>query len=214
MIHCIGDSHSAVFSGKEEMQPIWPIPSNDISPYFRSYRIGAATAYQLANKIPIIDSIINSRVNKDVDKVLFCFGEVDIRAHLKKQMEVKNEPITSIVRECVDRYFDVIQHYKNMGIDMLVWGPIASWHDSKKYTGGPSFGTNIERNNITKEFNDYLKELCSKNNIGFVSIFYDMVNSNNETIPTFLDDWDGSHIHLSQRSMPLIIKRFEEQNLL
>jgi hypothetical protein len=56
MIHCIGDSHSAVFSGKEEMQPIWPERSNDITPFFKSYRIGPATAYQLANKKEIINN--------------------------------------------------------------------------------------------------------------------------------------------------------------
>ena len=29
MIHCIGDSHAAVFSGKDEMVPAWPEQSND-----------------------------------------------------------------------------------------------------------------------------------------------------------------------------------------
>ena len=86
MIHCIGDSHSSVFSGREEMQPIWPQRSDDNTSFFKSYRIGPATAYQLSNKILIIQDIINKNVNSN-DYVLFCFGEVDIRAHLIKQME-------------------------------------------------------------------------------------------------------------------------------
>ena len=63
MIHCIGDSHSSVFCGKEEMQPIWPIRSDDTTPYFKSYRIGPATAYQLSNKTTIIDDIIHNCVD-------------------------------------------------------------------------------------------------------------------------------------------------------
>ena len=54
MIHCIGDSHSAVFSGEETMQPEWPILASNKLPNFNSYRIGPATAYQLETKKPII----------------------------------------------------------------------------------------------------------------------------------------------------------------
>jgi|694.fasta_scaffold115020_3 hypothetical protein len=214
MIHCIGDSHSAVFSGKEEMQPIWPQRSDDKTEYFKSYRIGPATAYQLETKSPIINDIINTVVDINNDYVLFCFGEVDIRAHLIKQMETQNKPMELIVHECVDRYFNVLLKYKNMGVKVLVWGPIASWHDSKRYTGGPSFGTMIERNNTTKEFNRYLEELCVKNDITFISIFDKMTDENNITIPEYLDNWEGSHIHLSQTAMPLIINSFKDKKLI
>ncbi len=214
MIHCIGDSHSAVFSGKEEMQPIWPQRSDDKLEFFRSYRIGPATAYQLENKIPILNNVIDSVVDKVNDKVLFCFGEVDIRAHLIRQMSLLNIGISEVVAQCVDRYFNVIKYYKDRGYNMMVWGPIASWHESREYTGGPSFGSCLDRNNVTKEFNRYLKQLCDVNQVVFVSIFDKMVDENNITIPAYLDDWDGCHMHLSQRSMPLILESFKELNLI
>jgi hypothetical protein len=214
MIHCIGDSHSAVFSGKEEMQPIWPQRSDDKTPFFKSYRIGPATAYQLENKIPVIDEIITLNVKLDSDYVLFCFGEVDIRAHLIKQAKIQNKTINEIVKECVDRYFSVLLHYKQKGVKVAAWGPIASWHDSKPYTGGPSFGSCFERNTATKEFNRYLEELCNINSIHFFSIYDSMVDSNGITKPEYLDNWIGSHIHLSQTAMPLIIKSFNEKNLI
>ena len=213
MIHCIGDSHSSVFSGKEEIQPIWPHRSDDRTPFFKTYRIGPATAYQLATKITIIDEIL-TQVNKETDSLLFCFGEVDIRAHLIKQMGIKNLTINDVVKECVDRYFDVVNEYKNLGWKIIVWGPIASWHESKQYTGGPSFGTCMERNDVTKEFNRYLSQLCFNNNIDFVTIFDKMVDENNETLVTYLDDWDGCHMHLSQRAMPLIIDEFNNKKLI
>ncbi len=212
MIHCVGDSHSSVFSGKDEIQPIWPERSDDRLPFFRSYRIGPATAYQLENKIPIIDEIM-SQVGPE-DHLLFCFGEVDIRAHLKKQMDLQGRSIKDVVTECVDRYVHVLLHYKNRGIKVIAWGPIATFHEDKPYTSGPSFGTSHERNQITKEFNDYLKQRCDENGIYFVSIFNKMVDENLATKHVYLDDWEACHIHLNQQSIPLILEVFKEKELI
>ena len=148
------------------------------------------------------------------DTILFCFGEVDIRAHLIKQSKIQDRPIIEIVKECVDRYFSVILYYKNKGVSVAAWGPIASWHDSKPYSGGPSFGTCLERNIATKEFNRYLEELCENNSIPFVSIYDKMVDENEITNPEYLDNWYGSHIHLSQTAMPLIIDAFAKKGLI
>jgi hypothetical protein len=211
MIHCIGDSHSAVFGGKEEMQPTWPEKSDDTTPYFRSYRIGPATAYQLETKIPLIEEIIRLNYSSENDYVLFCFGEVDIRAHILKQVNIKKRNYKDLVKECVDRYMSTILHFKNKGIRCIVWGPIASWHPSKVY-GGPSYGNCLERNNVTKEFNEYIEKLCLVNGIGFISIFNDMIDENLITNPFYLDNWRDSGIHLSQTSMPLIIEKFKEKN--
>ena len=95
----------------------------------------------------------------------------------------------------------------------MVWGPIASWHESKNYNG-PSFGSCIERNQITKEFNRYAEELCNQNNLKFITIFYDMIYDNLETNAHYLDDWEGSHIHLSQSAMPIILERFKGKDLI
>lgn len=188
--------------------------SDDKTPFFKSYRIGPATAYQLETKIPIIDDIIRYNVTLKTDYVLFCFGEVDIRAHLIKQMELQNKSCAEIVKECVDRYFSVLLRYKQIGVNVIAWGPIASWHESKQYTGGPSFGTCLERNTVTEEFNRYLEELCDKHNIGFVTIFYKMIDKNKITIPEYLDNWEGSHMHLSQTAMPIILEAFNDKKFI
>lgn len=214
MIHCIGDSHSAVFSGEECMQPCWPSPASNKLPYFKSYRIGPATAYQIHNKKDIIESLIDSISPDPTDKLMFCFGEVDIRAHLIKQSNLQNRPIADLVVECVDRYITSINYYKKYNLPIIIWGPIASWSNEKVYTGGPSFGTNQERNWVTYAFNVALQISCLQNDFEFVTIFYDMINQNMETNPDFLDDWEGSHMHLSQRAMPTILKAFEKRGLI
>lgn len=214
MIHCIGDSHSAVFSGEEAMQPCWPEPAANNLTYFKSYRIGPATAYQLSNKQSIIDSLVNSLDLGNDDKLMFCFGEVDIRAHLIKQSKLQNRPVNDLVVECVDRYISAISYYKKYGAKIIIWGPIASWADEKQYTGGPSFGTNQERNFVTFAFNIALQLACLREGFEFVTIFYEMITDDMKTIPDFLDDWEGSHMHLSQRAMPTILKVFEKRGLI
>ena len=208
MIHCIGDSHASVFSGKDEMQPVWPDRSNDILPYFRSYRIGPATAYNLFNKIPVISEILYTQVDKENDTVVFCFGEVDIRAHLIKQQQLQNKPLSEIVEECVRRYSEVIIYFIQQGYKVAVWSPIASWGDNKPYKG-PSFGTNSERNLATAFFYLFLLKYLSVYNTPILSIFVDMIKDDFTTETSFLDDWEDCHIHLNQRAMPLILERFK-----
>lgn len=210
MIHCIGDSHSSVFSGEDVMQPVWPYRASNLIPYFKSYRIGPATAYQLETKKNIIESLISSLNLTSDDKLMFCFGEVDCRAHLIKQSKIQNRPIVDIVVECVDRYIEAIKYYKKYNTDIVVWGPIASWSNEKPYDG-PSFGTNEERNWVTFAFNVALQMRCLSEGFKFVTIFYNMIDEKMKTNSYFLDD---SGIHLTQKSMPIILNTFKQMELI
>ena len=83
--------------------------------------------------------------------------------------------------ECVDRYISTIKKVKPIRkIRKGVFAPIASWSDDKPYDG-PSFGSNLERNSLTKMFNQYLEKKCLENNIKFISIFEEMLNMDGST---------------------------------
>ena len=93
---------------------------------------------------------------------MFCFGEVDIRAHLIKQSKLQNLDLEYLIKECVDRYVAAIKKVRPIRpIKKAIFAPIASWSNDKPYDG-PSFGTNLERNNVTKTFNNYLNQMCKK----------------------------------------------------
>lgn len=208
-IHCIGDSHSAVFSGEDKMQPCWPEPAANLIPYFKSYRIGAATAYQIQNKQILIQTVLsNSNLQKD-DSIMFCFGEVDNRNHLLKQSKLQNRNIEDIVDECVEKYIIALQYYKKYNLPIIIWGPIASCYDCI-----PQIGTIQERNNSTKIFNEKIEEKCRQVGFQFITIFYDMINADFTTNKYFLDDWPDSLMHLSQRAMPTILQKFKDKKLI
>lgn len=213
MIICLGDSHSSVFSGKEKIITRWPGKEYTLLSKFKPVRIGPATAYNLKSKIQLLDKILNNTFYLKKDYVLFCFGEVDIRAHLIKQLTLQEKKADDIVLECVTRYIDAIKLVNpKRKIQKAVFAPIASWSDEKPYDG-PSYGSNLERNEITRIFNSILEKMCNQNNIKFLSIFEDMLHKDGTTDSNFLDDW-GSGIHLNQTAMPLIINKLKFNRML
>jgi len=222
MIHCIGDSHTSIFSGHDRIQDTWPLRSNDILPYFRTYRLGSFTAYNLKTKCHIIEFVINQINLGGSDKLLFSFGEIDIRYHLIRVANESNRTIMDVVYECVDRYIDTIISFKKYDTDILIWGPIASFNENKIKEGeiheGPEFppwyGNNTERNEVTKIFNDNLKIKCEEYGLTFISIFEDMLTDKYETKEELLDDWWGSYIHLSSMALPIVLKKFTDMNLI
>ncbi len=213
MLICLGDSHSSVFSQKEKIISQWPKKDFKIFSKFKPIRIGPATAYNLEKKIVLLNKALNRTFYMNNTYVMFCFGEVDIRAHIIKQSKLQNKNIELIVSECVDRYISTIKKVDPIRkIRKAVFAPIASWSEEKPYDG-PSFGSNLERNHVTKLFNQYLEKKCKENNIVFISIFKEMLNKDGTTNPDYLDDF-GTGIHLNQQSMPIILDKLKENKLI
>jgi len=208
IIHCIGDSHVTFFSGRNSTQKGWPKKSFNKYAFLKSYYFGPVLAYNLCsfktrNKgreklFYLLDHILPLG-----SKVLFCFGEIDCRAHLLKQAEIRGRSIQEITRACVDRYFSVIKETKERGFEVIVFNAIPSGIlDNAIKVEFPYYGTNFERNSVSKYFNKYLKQKLNKYNISFINIFDKLVSENFETNTNYY--FDG--IHLSQKAMPFFFK--------
>ena len=206
-IYCIGDSHAGFFSGYDRMQPGWPNKSTNKYSFLKSYRLGPVLAYNLCNfktrskgrekLLYILTHFVPLG-----SKVLFCFGEIDCRAHLLKQSEIQRRDIHDIIRECVDRYFTVIKDTKKKGFDIIVWNVMPSGIiDDALEKEYPFYGTNSERNKVSKYFNEYLKQKLEGIDILFIDIFDKLVFENFETNDSYY--FDG--VHLSQKAMPYFL---------
>ena len=68
------------------------------------------------------------------------------------------------------------------------------------------FGDVIKRNEMTIEFNEYLKTKCLENNIPFKDISKKLMLPDGSTDPKYIMD----DIHLSQESMPFILTEFSD----
>lgn len=197
MIHCIGDSHVCVFSGQNG------IDKKDISPYFKTYRIGAPTAYNSYRYLEKITNIINTYVVAG-DKLLFSFGEIDCRSHIIKHTSI-NKSIEDVVSVCVSRYGKLLKTISQFGFPILVWNVIPT--SPKDIFGNyATVGSYSDRMKVTKIFNQMLKDFCLKNNLTFVSIYDIIVDTLDvQDRSYFLDD-----IHLSQKALPLIIQELNK----
>lgn len=218
-IYCIGDSHVSFFSGKDKIQPLWPKPSDDVLPYFKTFRLGPILAHSLSKYgstmkgrellFVLLDRgiSVSEREIPPESKVLLCFGEIDCRAHLSKQAQRQKREVSSVVSESVERYFSAILEVDNLGYDILVWNVIPSTKSIMRNTNNfPTLGTCAERNHISQLFNSYLETLCNFHDIKFISIFDDLVDKNGLTRMEYYKD----QIHLSQKAMPLVLSKMNE----
>ena len=217
MIYCFGNSHVAIFSGSDEMVPIWPLLSHDLLPWFRTYRIGAVTAYQAYKHLDTINKIISiTGVNKQEDYILLVFGEVDIRAHIVEQSLKQGKDLSVIISEVVERYCRALSQLKTDGFKVTVFGCIAGFilQEGGLPIPWPHSGTLEERNWATRIFNKRLNEYCDVHNIPFVSVFEEMLEKDGITTKIKYLDLNGAGCHANTKLLPLILWKFRDIGLI
>ena len=211
IIYCIGDSHADFFSGRNAISPEYPETKKGDLPFFQNFRLGPVLAYNLPEtntKTKGREKLfkILGEVNPKDVIIMLCFGEIDCRVHLIKQVRIKNISFEESSLICAERYFSVIKEVKDMGFEVIVWNAIPSSIYENVDPEFPTFGTCKERNLITHIFNDKLKKMCEKNNIKFISIFDKILDKDGLTNMSFYMD----KIHLSQKAMPLALKELQK----
>lgn len=223
-IYVIGDSHTGVFSGSENL--LWERIDGldeeiDISlnlyPLFEIFHCGPCLAYN-ANKENSSNRILE-KTKALIEKsflpknatVMVVLGEIDCRVHVKKQAEVQNKSIEEIIDDILNNFEQYLLLLKEQGFNIICWGPIASQKEEAACDEFyPRYGTEIERNRINAIYNNKLALLCKKLNIKFATIFYDMLEDGYTTNSDFLS---ADMVHLSQKSIPTIVKRLLSEKI-
>ena len=188
-IHCIGDSHVDFFN----------------IPPFVSHWLGPLLAYNLNNKL---DKIYELKIPYG-SKILVCFGEIDCRFHIPKQVRLQNKNPDELTKECVLRYIEALVKISQKGYIIGTFGPVASSilpeSDNKDY---PRVDNCIERNKIAKIYNEELSKECKNKGLKFVTLFPFLLKEDWTTKQEFYSD----AVHLSASMMPiakpLVLKEF------
>jgi hypothetical protein len=206
MIYCIGDSHVSFFSGNNRMVNAWPDTSNDSLPFFKTYRLGPVLAYSLSKEksrtmgrqklFEVLDTIPKG------SKLLFVFGEIDCRLHLLRQANESGTSVEDVVETSVQRYISVLKEVQTLGYRVMIWHVIPSTKFKIKDKSNPTYGTCLERNDVTQIFNNFLHKYAQKEGIEELSIYNKLIDDNNVTKMYYYYD----AIHLSQRAMPFVIE--------
>jgi hypothetical protein len=176
-IHTFGDSHS-----RFGFRDILNIHVNEL---------GARLCYTFGINGFNVLNIKNYNVNEK-DTVIFCFGEVDCRAHIYKFV---NDTTTheQLIDSITEKYFDSIKknvrQYKNLKTivyNVVPPSDVHLMHNNKEYqtkivvkhtTDIHWKGSNEERIKYHIYFNKKLKELCIKHGYMFLDIYDKYCNS-------------------------------------
>jgi hypothetical protein len=202
MIYTFGNSHSHVFTNSLPSTFGVGEKNND---FFTSVSLGPTIAYNFydhhyGNLLKFANEL---EINKTNDYIMLIVGEVDCRVHLPKQIELQDKPMVEVIRECADRFFRTYLDLKEKGFNVIGWGG----HPST--TSGPSenpsepiVGDCGFRNEISLEWDSYLKSLFIKHNIPYVSIIKDLIGDDGLTKMEYFMDY----CHLKHDSVKSIIQ--------
>lgn len=217
VVHVIGDSHAALFSGADSMIDAWPRSVRDPSGRFRAYRLGPALAFNLSElesnargREKLLATLAYGPVPPR-GTVMLCFGEIDCRYHLLRQAELQARDVEDVVSECVSRYADVALEVQAMGFTTCVWAvvPANEVAPGEEDTEYPIRGTARERNDVARTFNDLLASRLEPHGIPVISISDDLVGPDGLPRRSYYMD----PVHLSQKAFPLAAEAISARGL-
>lgn len=217
----MGDSHVNFFSGSELMSStpmgceINLCKSVNNLP-FSALHLGPALAYNINRQNTSThfnekaEYMLNSFIQKG-SKIIISLGEVDLRVHVLSQASKQGRSFQAVIDDILNEYITYLIRLKNMGYEVYSWEPIGTQVDATMQDPQfPRTGSETECNMATRYFNDTLSKLCEKNNIGFMTVFYDMVTEDNHTITDFLS---SDMFHLGQHAMTIAMPMFKQFGL-
>jgi hypothetical protein len=189
MIYTFGNSHAHLFTNS---QPATYGEGEIKNEWFTSFSLGATIAYNFfENHYPVMLGTIESyNINKDEDYIMLIIGEVDCRWHLPLQCNLQNKNYQEIVEECISRFFRVYTDLKSKGYKILGWGGHPSTRRGhSENMEEPIYGDCYNRNLISKLWNELIAKNCEENNIEFITIMDEIIDSDGLTNESFFMDY-------------------------
>jgi hypothetical protein len=210
----IGDSHTYFFSGQEVIRPrkigyhYGAINSSEnLLLEFSPIHIGPVLAYN-ANTYGTktrgrekVDYLIKKRMIERGARVLFCYGEIDVRNHVVRQASNQGIAMECVVDKVLANYLSFLVSMRDKGFRVACWGPTPSFPDTERPSDAfPAHGGEITRNKATLYFNEQLKNLCQQNDLVFVSIAEKLIDERGR----IRQDYFVDGCHLNQKVWSLV----------
>lgn len=189
-IAAIGDSHSLrCFEGHERIA--------DSTTYNGTNKLDGKTAYKLADHHQRVLKVISPLKEKHL---IFSFGEVDVRIHIKYQHLRTGVPVESLLEQTAKRYTDYVSELRNKGYDIHVFNVVPTgdykgpqFEGWKKKLVYPFITDFSERRQYTVMLNRLFRQYCSAQKIPFIDIYRYLVDANGKRKEELI--YDFSHLN-------------------
>lgn len=176
-IHVIGDSHANCSFADKESRELWSGLTYSFIYYYDQHSCNFHIHWmpdKTMNRVgrdnfDFLD--FNQLEINSKDIVVFVFGEIDVRCHVKRQSEKQSKSIEEIVTLLATNYVETILNYKrSINFIPVVFGVIPPPIKDYLNPEVPFYGSTKERAKITIILNSQLKRLCYERNILFLNI--------------------------------------------
>ncbi len=191
-IHVFGDSHAFASFG-----PITDCKVNWLGPY-TMHRFGQ-------EKLSLLN--IKNYGVKENDTVIFVFGEIDIRCHIKKVAKRLGEKRSRIIDRLAKSYLAAIQENRQLfktihPVIFAVLPPTDQIHNPNF----PIDGSLKERVHMTKRLNHILTTLAQKQGIALLNVYDDYATTEGFLNPHLSD----GNVHINGQD-PTILYPLKKQ---
>ncbi len=205
-IFAVGDSHSRrCFENHEQIA--------DSRALVGYNKLDGKTAYNLERHEKKLLRILEPLREKEL---IFCFGEVDIRLHIKYKHQQLGIPVERLIDKTAARYTSYVSRLRRQGHRIHIFnvvptgdylGPEArKWEEGLSY---PFTATYAERTEYTEKMNQCYRSYCQELEIPFIDIYQYLVDEQGQRRQELV--FDFAHLNnqcadltLRYHSFPLI----------
>ncbi len=99
---------------------------------------------------------------------IFCFGEIDIRMHVYKQVAQEGRDVDEVISKLVNDYVEVIGKQKDHNIIPVI---MSITPPNRTEPNPMAVGDNKDRSIYCAKMNKLLKEACDLNKIEFLDVY-------------------------------------------
>ncbi len=177
----------------------------DSTRLFGCNKLDGRTAYNIARHDRRIRKILTRAGDRHL---IFVFGEVDVRIHIKYQHRKRGLATTALIRETAERYTDYVAGLRTEGYRIHVFNVVPTgdfstpearrWRSRLTY---PFLASRAERTRYTEEMNRHLAACCRERAIPFIDIYRHLVDDAGLRRPELVYDFS----HLNNRTADLVL---------
>lgn len=169
-------------------------------------KLDGKTAYNLARHEKKLLRIITLLRNKEL---IFCFGEVDVRLHIKYKHQQLGVPVDELIENTAVHYTTYVNKLRQEGFHIHVFNVIPTgdflgeaaekWKQGLRYPFNASFE---ERSSYTEKLNAAYRKHCHELQIPFIDIYQYLVDEQGRRRQDLVFDY----AHLNNSCADLVLE--------
>ncbi len=168
-------------------------------------KLDGKTAYNLERHEKKLLRILEPLREKEL---IFCFGEVDIRIHIKYKHQQLGTPVDQLLDKTAARYTSYVSRLREQGYRIHIFNVVPTGDyqgaEARKWKQGlayPFTASQEERSDYTVKLNNYYRSYCSQLQIPFIDIYQHLVDEQGRRKQELIFDY----AHLNNRCADLVL---------